>query len=88
MRSRSRYSMSMPKTCGQDGIFIESGECRSGMLCHGKLTISTSNLYDRTKLLWQQLMIFLKYPQSTHCLGMSYYVNFLGGLGSNELHIK
>ena len=21
-----------------------------------------------------------------HCLGMSYYVNFLGGLGSNEFH--
>ena len=25
---------------------------------------------------------------SVHCLGMSYYVNFLGGLGSNEFHIK
>ena len=25
---------------------------------------------------------------STHCLGMSYYVNFLGDLGSNEFHIK
>jgi hypothetical protein len=24
----------------------------------------------------------------THCLGMTYYVNFLGGLGSNEFHIK
>ena len=24
----------------------------------------------------------------TPCLGMSYYVNFLGGLGSNEFHIK
>ena len=24
----------------------------------------------------------------THCLGMSYYVNFLGGLGSNNFHIK
>ena len=24
----------------------------------------------------------------THCLGMSYYVKFLGGLGSNEFHIK
>ena len=24
----------------------------------------------------------------THCLGMSYYVNFLSGLGSNEFHIK
>ena len=23
-----------------------------------------------------------------HCLGMSYYVNFLRGLGSNEFHIK
>ena len=23
-----------------------------------------------------------------HCLGMSYYVNFLGGLGNNEFHIK
>ena len=23
-----------------------------------------------------------------HCLGMSYYVNFLGGFGSNEFHIK
>ena len=25
---------------------------------------------------------------TTHCLGMSYYVNFLEGLGSNEFHIK
>ena len=24
----------------------------------------------------------------TPCLGMSYYVNFLGGLGSNEFDIK
>ena len=23
-----------------------------------------------------------------HCLGMSYYVNFLGVLGSNDFHIK
>merc|ERR1719203_847281 len=34
MRSRSRYSMSMPKTCGQDGPFIEVGKCRSGSPCH------------------------------------------------------
>ena len=25
---------------------------------------------------------------SAHCLRMSYYVNFLGGLGSNKFHIK
>ena len=25
---------------------------------------------------------------NTHCLGMSYYVNFFGGIGSNEFHIK
>ena len=24
----------------------------------------------------------------SHCLGKSYYVNILGGLGSNEFHIK
>ena len=24
----------------------------------------------------------------SHCLGMSYYVNFSGGLGSNKFHIK
>ena len=24
----------------------------------------------------------------SHQLGMNYYVNFLGGLGSNEFHIK
>ena len=24
----------------------------------------------------------------SHCLGMSYYVNFLEGLGSNEFHIR
>ena len=23
-----------------------------------------------------------------HCLGMNYYVNFLGGIGSNGFHIK
>ena len=28
-------------------------------------------------------------PQSfPHCLGMNYYVNFLGGIGSNVFHIK
>ena len=28
-------------------------------------------------------------PQGiSHCLGMSYYVNFLGGLVSDEFHIK
>ena len=26
--------------------------------------------------------------QCTHCLGMNYYVNFLGGIGSNGFHIK
>ena len=26
--------------------------------------------------------------QGAHCLGMSYHVNFLGGLDSNEFHIK
>jgi hypothetical protein len=25
---------------------------------------------------------------NSHCLGTSHYVNFLGGLGSNEFHIK
>ena len=24
----------------------------------------------------------------THCLGMNYYINFLGGIGSNGFHIK
>ena len=24
----------------------------------------------------------------THCLGMNYYVNFWGGIGSNGFHIK
>ena len=24
----------------------------------------------------------------SHCLGLSYYVNFLGGLGSNESYMK
>ena len=24
----------------------------------------------------------------THCLGMNYYVNLLGGIGSNGFHIK
>ena len=28
------------------------------------------------------------YNGTSHCLEMSYYVNFLGGLGSNEFHIK
>ena len=28
------------------------------------------------------------FGHTSHCLGMSYYVNFLGGLGSNEFHIK
>ena len=26
--------------------------------------------------------------RSTHCLGMNYYVNFLGDIGSNGFHIK
>ena len=29
-----------------------------------------------------------KNAKKTHCLGMIYYVNFLGGLGSNKFHIK
>ena len=29
-----------------------------------------------------------KERQETLCLGLSYYVNFLGGLGSNEFHIE
>ena len=33
-------------------------------------------------------MIMLILVNIAHCLGMSYYVNFLGGLGSNEFHIK
>ena len=27
-------------------------------------------------------------PRDTHCLGMIYYVNFLGGIGSNGFCIK
>ena len=41
------------------------------------------------------LIVWPKIPQmpriylpNSHCLGMSYYVNFLEGLGSNEYHIK
>ena len=26
--------------------------------------------------------------KNTHCLGMSHNVNFLGGLGCNEFHLK
>ena len=40
-------------------------------------------------LFWQT--VIRKYAHAlepTHCLGMSYYVNFFGGLGSNEFHIK
>ena len=29
-----------------------------------------------------------KSTYKTHCLGIIYYVNFLGGLGSNEFHIN
>ena len=29
----------------------------------------------------------ISYPFS-HCLGMNYYVNCFGGIGSNEFHIK
>ena len=32
--------------------------------------------------------IFFSNSDRSHCLGISYYVNFLGGLGSNEFHIK
>jgi hypothetical protein len=38
---------------------------------------------------WQSLITFItENDHKPHCLGMSYYVNFLGGLGSNEFHIK
>ena len=30
----------------------------------------------------------LTIQKKTHCLGMNYYVNFLGGIGSNGFHIK
>ena len=36
------------------------------------------------------VIVFLSIVLSgyTHCLRMNYYVNFLGGLGSNGFHIK
>ena len=39
-------------------------------------------------LIFQELDSSARFNQMTHCLGMSYYVNFLGGLDSNEFHIK
>jgi hypothetical protein len=57
----------------------------------------TSQKYPTSMSFWRQksLEIFLRLPQFfllvfliAHCLGMSFYVNFLGGLGSNEFHIK
>ena len=36
----------------------------------------------------QPLTQWCQHHSEAHCLGMSYYINFLGGLGSNEFHIK
>ena len=36
----------------------------------------------------ENVLCYFSFLTFTHCLGMSYYVNFLGGLGSNEFHIK
>ena len=53
---------------------------------------SKNRLLNVVKLfLKHQNILVFKYLYSTHCLGMSYYVNFFflgGGIGSNEFHIK
>ena len=36
----------------------------------------------------QQFSGILELRCLTHCLGINYYVNFLGGIGSNGFHIK
>ena len=33
-------------------------------------------------------ILILIAEQNSHCLGMSCYVNFLGGIGNNGFHIK
>jgi hypothetical protein len=40
------------------------------------------------KALQQKKKYSKKAAMKTHCLGMNYYVNFLGGIDSNGFHIK
>ena len=42
----------------------------------------------KNKLQKTNLIYALICYHHSHCLGMTYYVNFLGGFGSNEFHIK
>ena len=61
--------------------------------------VESAPLIHFQKLFWNKVFYRLKLVRefkfhiwmtlsSTHCLGMSYYVNFLGGLYSNEFRIK
>ena len=65
------------------------------------IVILVENSKEKESLLWNipllkknllltfcVIFILALLPSFSHCLGMSYYVNFLGGLDSNEFHIK
>ena len=45
-------------------------------------------LENATKQIKVALALHMMFTTKTHCLGMNYYVNFLGGIGSNGFHIK
>ena len=50
------------------------------------ISYSSTEIRVLSKFLLNRL--FQMISNIPHCLGMSYHVNFLGGLGSYEFHIK
>ena len=57
------------------------------LLSKFRIIIITEKKSDLSPQNFQLANFPMSIPHS-HCLGMNYYVNFLGGIGSNGFHIK
>ena len=56
-------------------------------------TINDTTIFNRRRFQkrmkkWLRIIVENGGNGETHCLGINYYVNFFGGWGSNEFHIK
>ena len=55
------------------------------------LKVGMTRDFGQYKVLCTKMMIDITLSLlycTSHCLGMNYYVNFFGGIGSNGFHIK
>ena len=64
-----------------------------GSVCLNSIVRSKKNFFSLTQIpfvssTYGAVSVSSGVGAGAHCLGMSYYVNFLGGLDINEFHIK